>query len=253
MKYHIIPLVVGLALLALVMIQVVKVQAPRAYAAYAKRHSAVGTGPFLDLTDFPAEVKLLQENWKTIADEVANLSSQELTQIKGDLFFRNIADNKWKKLYLKWYRAGFDPVGQAKCPRTCALLAQLPSVRSAMISHLEPGAYIKPHRGPFGGIVRLHLGLDTPNDPACFITVDGRQYHWKNGEVAIFDDTYEHHVENNTDQTRTILFCDLERPMSTRSAQTVNQLVTNYLGPLTSRANRKKEQVTARKMKNYRP
>jgi len=212
----------------------------RLYGAFTKKYSRVSTEPYLPLSDFPRETTLLSEHWQEIADEVAAIPDGELTKIKGDLFFRNIADDKWKKLYLKWY-GDFDPVGAEKCPRTCEILQQLPTIKSAMISRLEPGAKIKPHRGPLGGIVRLHLGLSTPNDSKCFINVDGVNYAWQDGEIVLLDDTYEHYVENNTDQTRTVLFCDIERPLRAGAPSAINKFVIEHLGPLTSRANAKNE------------
>jgi len=231
-----------LGLVALLLVWAVKSQGPQAYGAFVKKYSRVSTEPFLPLTDFPRETQTLQEHWQVIADEVDAIPRTDLTHIKGDLFFRNIADDKWKKLYLKWY-GDFDPIGLQKCPRTCAILRGLPSIKSAMISHLEPGAKIKPHRGPLAGIVRLHLGLNTPNQDECFINVNGKNYSWRDGEVVLLDDTYEHYVENNTDTTRTVLFCDIERPLKPGMPENINKFVIEYLGPLTSRANAKNEQV----------
>jgi len=91
------------------------------------------------------------------------------------------------------------------------------------------------------GIVRLHLGLSTPNDSKCFINVDGMNYSWKDGEIVLLDDTFEHFVENNTDTTRTVLFCDIERPLRAGAPEAINKFVIDYIGPLTSRANAKNE------------
>ena len=113
-----------------------------------------------------------------------------------------------------------------------------------MFSLLEPGAKIKPHYGPLRGIVRLHVGLDTPNDPECYILVDGKRYHWKDGEIVIFDDTYEHQVHNNTDKARMVLFCDVQRPLADGIPSSINDFVIEYLAPLTSRANDKNERTT---------
>lgn len=43
--------------------------------------------------------------------------------------------------------------------------------------------------------------------------VDDQILNWKTGEVMLFDDTYEHEVHNDTDETRAILFIDIYRPM----------------------------------------
>ena len=69
------------------------------------------------------------------------------------------------------------------------------------------------HRDPFAGSLRLHLGLSTPNDDACYIEVDGIKKSWRDGEWMMFDETYIHHAHNETQQDRVILFCDIARPL----------------------------------------
>ena len=59
--------------------------------------------------------------------------------------------------------------------------------------------------------------------------------------MVLLDDTYEHHVVNLTDKTRTILFCDIQRPLRQGVPDAINTWVINYLGPLTTRANAKIE------------
>lgn len=88
-----------------------------------------------------------------------------------------------------------------------------------MFAELPPGAYLGKHRDPYAGSVRYHLGLSTPNDDRCFIEVDRQRHSWRDGEAVIFDETYVHWAENKTEQTRIILFCDIERPMKWRWAE----------------------------------
>ena len=82
-----------------------------------------------------------------------------------------------------------------------------------MFASLPPGAKLVRHRDPYAGSLRFHLGLQTPNDPGCYIDVDGQRYHWRDGEAVMFDETYIHTAANTTDQQRVILFCDIERPL----------------------------------------
>jgi beta-hydroxylase len=79
------------------------------------------------------------------------------------------------------------------------------------------------HRDPYAGSLRYHLGLATPNDPECYIEVDGQRYFWRDGEAVIFDETFIHHAENTTDQTRVILFCDVERPIRVEALARLNR------------------------------
>jgi beta-hydroxylase len=171
--------------------------------------------PFLDLNDFP-ELKLLQDNWQLIRDEALNLN--QAAQIKAsdkldDLSFNSFFRTGWKRFYLKWYGANLKSAEQL-CPRTLALLNQLPNVKGAMFAMLPPGARLVRHRDPYAGSLRYHLGLSTPNSEKCFISVDGQEYFWRDGEAVLFDETFIHYADNQTDHNRIILFMDVKRPVN---------------------------------------
>lgn len=71
-----------------------------------------------------------------------------------------------------------------------------------------------PHRGPSKAVVRCHLGLRVPVEAAkCRLRVDRETRHWTAGEWLCFDDTFEHEVHNDTNETRVVLFLDLDRPL----------------------------------------
>jgi beta-hydroxylase len=108
---------------------------------------------------------------------------------------------------------------------------------------LPAGAHLNKHRDPFAGSLRYHLGLVTPGDDSCFIEVDGERYSWRDGEGAIFDETYIHRVENNTSMNRIILFCDIERPMKYRWAQAVNHFLGSTVVTAASSPNSEGDRV----------
>lgn len=102
----------------------------------------------------------------------------------------------------------------ARCPRTAALLDAIPGLRNAMFSILAPGKHIPEHRGPYAGLLRLHLALKVPADAArCSITVAGEERGWREGQVMIFDDSHPHSVRNDTAEERVVLFADFDRPL----------------------------------------
>ena len=41
----------------------------------------------------------------------------------------------------------------------------------------------------------------------------GETRHWREGEVLIFDDAYDHEAWNDTDQVRVVLFLDFLKPL----------------------------------------
>ena len=125
---------------------------------------------------------------------------------------QSTGDN-WKTFILNVFGDRFEP-NCRRCPQTAELLQQVPHLRNAGLSILAPHYRIPPHRGPTNGIIRVHLALQIPADSEnCWIRVDDRVLNWKQGECIIFDDHYEHEVQNNTDEERVVLFFDVDRPM----------------------------------------
>lgn len=216
------------------------------YNAFMYLFSAVPPKPYLDVAQFP-ELRVLQDNWEAIRDEA--LALQQEGEIKAaatynDLGFNSFFRTGWKRFYLKWYD-DYLPSARAKCPRTVALLEQVPSVTAAMFASLPPDGRLVRHRDPFGGSLRYHLGLATPNSPECCIYVDGERYFWRDGEAVMFDETYIHYAENKTDRQRIILFCDVERPLTSRFARSVNRWVSRHLVKASATQNVAGEKVGA--------
>jgi beta-hydroxylase len=179
---------------------------------------------YLPLSDFKGLQKL-QDHWEMIRDEA--LALEQLDKIKAaekndDAGFNSFFKKGWKRFYLKWYDASHPSAAQF-CPKTVALLKEVPEVKAAMFTELPPGAKLNPHRDPFAGSLRYHLGLTTPNDDRCFINVNNQPYSWRDGEGVMFDETYIHWALNDSEKTRIILLCDIERPMKYRWVQAVNR------------------------------
>lgn len=195
--------------------------------------------PILDPRSFP-ELNLLRDNWETIRDEARALygiggigKSDDL----NDLGFNSFFKTGWRRFYFHWY-GSFLPSALEQCPKTCELLRQTPSVKAAMFTLLAPGSRLPRHRDPFAGSLRYHLGLITPNSDDCRIIVDGEVRSWRDGDDLMFDETYIHTAENHTDQTRIILFCDVERPMNNPLARGFNRLIGRTLASASASRNR---------------
>jgi beta-hydroxylase len=200
--------------------------------------SAVPARPILDRRGFP-QLDLLQANWQTIRDEALHLFDEgyiRAAEKHNDASFNSFFKQGWKRFYLKWYG---EPLASAEalCPKTVELLKSIPSIKAAMFATLAPHSKLNPHRDPFAGSLRYHLGLITPNSRACRIFVDGEEHAWGDGKDVVFDETYVHWVENNTDQTRVILFADVERPLRTRWMGAVNHRVGAFMGKITASPN----------------
>ncbi|OZI57289.1 lipid A hydroxylase LpxO [Bordetella genomosp. 1] len=192
--------------------------------------SGVPNQPYLDLAAFP-QLKVLQDRWEEIRAEAEQLFGGGHIKASGnydDAGFNSFFKSGWKRFYLTWYDTAH-PSALALCPRTTALVSQIPGIKAAMFAALPPGSRLPRHRDPYAGSLRYHLGLMTPNSPQCYINVDGQDYYWRDGEPVMFDETYIHYAENTTQQNRIILFADIERPMKYRWAQAVNRFFGTLL------------------------
>lgn len=202
--------------------------------------------PYLDTKAFK-ELELLQQNWQVIRDEALKLNDEghiKAAATYNDIGFNSFFRTGWKRFYLKWYGSDLQSA-QAMCPQTVALLKQIPTVKAAMFASLPPGSRLVRHRDPYAGSLRYHLGLTTPNSPACFIEVDGQRYHWKDGEAVMFDETFIHYAENTTDHQRVILFCDVERPLHFAPMRWLNRLFARLVMTASATQNVEGEPVGA--------
>lgn len=180
------------------------------------RYSKVGDQPFFDNSLFPW-VERLEGNWRKIRAELDRVlehseqlpSFQDISVDQKSL----TTDNRWKTFFFCAYGFRSEP-NCLRCPETTAVLDSIPGLKTAFFSVLSPGKHIPAHRGPYKGVLRVHLGLKVPEPrEQCRIRVDNEIRHWEEGECMIFDDRFEHEVWNDTDGERVVLFLDVERPL----------------------------------------
>lgn len=196
------------------------------------RRSLVGDATFFPVELFPW-VQHVEENWTVIREELERV----LDDHAGLANFQDISkdqieitdDDRWKTFFLYGY--GFKAkLGVEMCPRTAALMEQIPGMKTAMFSILSPRKHILDHRGPYKGVLRYHLGLIVPSDAeACRIRVGDDIRHWQEGKSMVFDDTFNHEVWNDTDETRVVLFVDVLRPLPFPESL-INRLIVAAIG-----------------------
>lgn len=206
--------------------------------AFMYLFSAVPARPYIDRQLLP-ELDLFREHWQTLRTEALRLSEQKSLGAalnNDDAAFNSFFKEGWRRFYLKWYDAPLASA-EAQCPESVALVRRVPSVKAAMFALLPPGGRLNPHRDPFAGSLRYHLGLVTPNSDACCIYVDGERYSWRDGEDVVFDETYVHWAENRTDTPRIIFFCDVERPLRPAWLGGINRGISRVLGRATAAQN----------------
>jgi ornithine lipid ester-linked acyl 2-hydroxylase len=178
--------------------------------------SRVGNPPIYDNAVFPW-TRSIEREWKAIRSELDRVLTRK-EELPG---FHELAtdvstistDRGWKTYLLAGY--GFRSENNIKqCPETWRICQNIPGLITVMFSILEPGKHLPPHRGPYNGVLRLHLGLVIPAPREQLgIRVENELYRWQEGKAVVFDDAYEHEAWNRTPHTRVVLFVDFRKPL----------------------------------------
>jgi beta-hydroxylase len=156
----------------------------------------------------------IRANYPLIREEAKALRDAGVFQRKPSVDqpgYNTFEKGGWRLCLLKWYTKDCSQAAAKLCPKTCAIIDSIPTIRSAMFTVLPPGGRLGRHHDPVASSLRYHLGLLTPNSEKCALTLDGVEYPWFDGEEQLFDQTYLHSAVNNTDTLRVILFCDVEK------------------------------------------
>ena len=162
-------------------------------------------------------IREIEREWRLVRGELDRVLTR-----KDDLpGFHELAtdiatisqDHGWKSFMLCGYGFRSDR-NIERCPKTWSICQKIPGLITVMFSIFEPGKHLPPHRGPYNGVLRLHLGLIVPEPREQLgIRVEKDIYRWKEGEAVVFDDAYEHEAWNYTPQTRVVLFVDFRKPL----------------------------------------
>jgi len=199
------------------------------------RCARLGNPPVYETNLFPWAADVEAE-WRAISAELDRLLTRR-DELPG---FHEIAaevrsistDRDWKTFLFAAYGMRSEAAIRA-CPETWRILQKIPGLKAAMFSIFEPGKHLPPHRGPYNGVLRLHLGLIVPAAPAgaVAIRIADRTCSWAEGRALIFDDAYEHEAWNRSSEIRVVLFVDFLKPMRF-PANIVNRLLL-ALAPFT--------------------
>jgi beta-hydroxylase len=196
-----------------------------AYNHAVARWSSHGNHTFFEPSAFPW-VRRVEADWQRVRAELDLVLREpdqvpEFSEISPDQVHLTAPGN-WKCFFLLAY--GVRAEGNcARCPETMRVLSRIPGLQTAFFSILAPGAHLRPHHGPFGGVLRYHLALEVPEPRSgCRIRVGEEVRSWEEGRSLVFDDTYEHEAWNDTAGRRVVLFVDFERPLP-RLLKAINQ------------------------------
>jgi len=121
----------------------------------------------------------------------------------------------WTAVHL--YKDGIAQSCLENFPKTKAAFKNVPVVifngqpMEIFFSVLKPNIHIPPHFGTANTRLTSHLPLIIPSDK-CRIRVADHMHYWKEGELFLFDDGWDHEAWNDSGQTRVVLIFEAWRP-----------------------------------------
>lgn len=162
--------------------------------------------------DKPWFVELLEKNAAGMREEIESVENQR--------------NHGFQKVEEKLYRGTWDqvffysngrriPSTAELFPFTASVIDQIPEATTMTMgcttfSWLQPGTVVVPHCGPTNARLRCHLGLRVP-DGAKF-RVGDEWTGWEEGKCLVFDDSFEHEVVHEGNESRVILLMDFWHP-----------------------------------------
>ncbi len=181
-----------------------------------RRCARLGNPPVYENAAFPW-VSAIERDWRTIRGELDGVldrkaalpNVQDITLDAASI----TRDAGWKVFILMAYGVRSQP-SIALCPETWRIVRRIPGLTTAMFSVFEPGKRLPLHRGPYNGVLRLHLGLLVPEaSDRVAIRIASETHQWGEGRALVFDDAYEHEAWNESDRPRVVLFVDFAKPL----------------------------------------
>ena len=141
--------------------------------------------------------------------------------------------SKWS-VYPLWHDGEQIPGHVQRCPKTAAVLAQLPLcdipdyAPGAFFSVLTPRTRLPPHTGTTNTRSIVHLPLVIPS--GCGFRVGADVRTWKKGKAWVFDDSIEHEARNDSDEIRIILIFDIWNPLLSVAERDLVRALTVGIG-----------------------
>ncbi|KAK3867181.1 hypothetical protein Pcinc_027331 [Petrolisthes cinctipes] len=156
----------------------------------------------------------LEQNWELIRDEA--IAIMNMPPQNGFLMEReNLRETGEWKMFELFSRGRKLTANCVNAPQTCALIENFAPASGCKrgqvkFSLLEPGTHVHSHTGPTNCRLRAHLGLVVPD--GVRLRVIDEIIKWEEGKIFIFDDSFEHEVWNEGNETRLVLLIDVWHP-----------------------------------------
>ena len=183
----------------------------------------LGTRPVWRLDQFPGPLQQrlagLAADWRELQTEAERLVRHHNWTLGGWTAGEQELERGggWHQLVLSGQ--GYPAPSAAICtaaPRLCALPDLLQGDRQTFgqvkLSVLAGPMRVAAHCGQTNTRLRVHLPLLVPSDPPPRLRVADQTLTWTEGELLVFDDSFEHEVWHESSQARIVLILDLNHP-----------------------------------------
>lgn len=174
---------------------------------------------FFDVDKTFPELGIVDEHYDVIREELMSVLPQQSRMrlyhdVDGGQKLISGNDEKaWRVFFLRVIGDPAKLPAEELCPKSVEVMRRIPNLLEAFFSILEPGKSIPSHNGVFFGYLRYHLAFKVPKQNPPSIRIKDTVYTWREGESVFFDDSWNHEVFNESDETRVVLIIDVMRPM----------------------------------------
>ncbi|GAB7074154.1 aspartyl/asparaginyl beta-hydroxylase domain-containing protein [Streptomyces albidoflavus] len=162
---------------------------------------------------FPA-ARELEERFPALRAEIDALLEKRTIPAYGafDPVRAAQVSEEWKLYYAYMYGQS-NELARDEVPTLLSFAQSRPEVVNAFVSILDPGVELPPHKDPYAGVLRYHLGVRVPRVNPPHIRLDQDRHTWKEGEGRVLDVSVEHEVVNTSEEPRVVVIIDFRRPM----------------------------------------
>ena len=186
---------------------------------------------FFEPEKFPF-IKEFQDKKKEITSEYKNYS-QYFYPVSYKVFDPSIIENEantgdYDYQFVKYYK----DMEKTKYwyPVLSRLLDKYPEVETGFFSRIVGPLKIKTHRGPYRGVIRGHITIETSDtNDSKLVVLNNTNLNWNKGSAFVFDDTYYHRLDKKDKGTRVSFIFDIKRKFKSENMNLLNNIIIKGL------------------------
>lgn len=168
--------------------------------------------------EITSEYNKYSKYYYPVSYKVFDSSIIETDENTGDYDYQFVKYYKDMKKTKYWY------------PVLSRLLDKYPEVETGFFSRIVGPLKIKTHRGPYRGVIRGHITIETSDtNDSKLVVLNATDLKWKKGGAFVFDDTYYHRLEKTDKGTRVSFIFDIKRKFKSENMNLLNDIIIKGL------------------------